>query len=183
MSYIATQRYTQALFDLCLTQQKVDSVYEDLKRIHLAISQSTHLKEFLNNPSIGSQQRFSTLEKLFKSNVTEFTFQFILFIAQKRRLNLISSICECFEQMYLPFKNILEVWISCRSELDAHQLTEIKTHLKTKFEKEIHPNIHVDSEMIGGIKIKIEDIVYDYSIRGQLEKFRKNFITGKRDNL
>ena len=55
-------------------------------------------------------------------------------------------------------------------EADTHAITQ---YLKAKFQKDIESQHEVDENLLGGIKIQIGDVVYDYSLQAQLKKFKQ----------
>ena len=68
------------------------------------------------------------------------------------------------------------IFFVVRFELHQHQINDICHHMKLKLRREILPSVKIDKDLIGGVKIKIDDFIYDYSIRAQLNKFKYNII-------
>ena len=60
--------------------------------------------------------------------------------------------------------------------LNNNQVIEISKHLKSRLNKNIEPTVLNDPSLLGGIKIQEGDTIYDYSLRTQLEQFKKNLI-------
>jgi len=176
MSYSITKRYTQAFFGLSQETKKRDAVYRDLKKINELISKSRDLEDFLSNPTVATQKRKDILTKIFKNKVDDLTYQFINFLEHKKRLNYLKDICSAFEAFYLDAKNILKVRITSSIVLNDHQIQEIQKHLSARLKKDIEPQVDIDSAMLGGIKIQDGNTIYDYSIRTQLEEFRRNLV-------
>ena len=71
----------------------------------------------------------------------------------------------------------MSVRIITKTELSKQQLSNISQHLKLKFRKEIEPHVFLDEDMIGGIKLQIEDQVLDFSIQSLLDKFKNNLVS------
>ena len=176
MSHTITKRYTQALFDLSRESKKLEVVHRDLKKINELISKSEELEAFLNNPTVTTQQRKEILSKIFKNKFDQLTFKFVNFLDHKNRLNFLKDICSAFETYYLDAKNVLKVQITSSIALNKAQVRDIQKHFGARLQKEIEPQVDVDPELIGGVKIQDGDTVYDYSIRTQLEAFRRNLI-------
>ena len=172
----STQRYAQALFDLCQKDKTLDQVYEDSKSLISVIDQSPELRGFLQNPVIPSAQKEKILKEMFESKVHSASYRFILFLEQKKRLPLLKNILTIFEELYLEYKNVLKVTLTSRWELTKEEVQSITHYLKSKFQKDILPQFKINTDILGGIKIQMGDIVYDYTLATQLKKFKDSII-------
>src|SRR3989338_15837 len=165
MSHTVTQRYAKTFFDLSLKSNALDMVRDDFKKMFFLIGKSSDLEEFLHNPIIPRQKRLTILEEIFKKRFGALTYQFILFLNEKKRLNYLKDICCAFEQLYLDNAGILTVNITSHVALNTHQRDDITQHLKTKFGMEIQLSTAIEKDMIGGIKIQQGDTIFDYSFK------------------
>jgi len=176
MTHPVTQRYTQAIFNLSREADELDAVHRDLQQIDKLIDASEELAAFLLNPVIPSQTRQEILESIFKGKIEALTFRFILFLESKKRLYCLKDICKVFEKLYLDLKGIVKVKIETGIALNKDQVNEVCKHLKSRLNADIEPHFKVEPTMLGGIKLRKGDQVYDCSLRMQLEQFRKQII-------
>ena len=176
MSYSIAKRYAQALFDLGCETNACESVSDDLKKIQKLINKSDEFIRFLHNPIIPIDKRQTVIENIFKSKVHDLTCRFIHFLNVKNRLDLLRSICQVFEKLYLELNGVLRVKITSSVTLNKNQVQEITKHLKARLKKDIDPYLQDDPALLGGIKIQEGDTIYDYSLQRQLEQFKKNLI-------
>ena len=56
-----------------------------------------------------------------------------------------------------------------RFAMSDAQLKELVADLEGKFKQKIDPEVSIDPELIGGVKVEIGDEVLDASVRGKLE--------------
>jgi F-type H+-transporting ATPase subunit delta len=177
MSATASKRYAQAIFELGHDTGKLEAVQKDLKAIDELVQTCPELREFLQSPVIPHQKRQEVIAQIFKKQLNALTHHLILLLNEKKRLNCLRGICQEFERMYLEHSGILTVGITSSVMLGNHQVGEITRHLKSKFDMDIKPLTTVDPGLIGGIKIRRGNTIYDYSFRAQLERIRKRIIT------
>jgi F-type H+-transporting ATPase subunit delta len=78
-------------------------------------------------------------------------------------------VSELFEQLRARYEGVLDAKIISAFPLDDTQLRELVFDLEGKFKQKIDPEVSVDPELIGGIKVEIGDEVLDASVRGKLE--------------
>lgn len=176
MLYSIAKRYTQALFDLSQEAGERDSISHDLKKIQELISRSEEFNTFLHNPVIPLEKRQEILEIILNTKVSTLMCKFIDFLNVKNRLNLLEGVCQVFEQLHLDANGVLRVKITSSVTLDSRQVKEISKHLKLRLNKDIEPYCDDDPSLLGGLKIQEGDTIYDYSLRTQLEQFKKNLI-------
>jgi len=176
MPYSIAKRYAQALFDLSQEAGERDSVSRDLKKIQKLINGSEEFTNFLHNPVIPLEKRQEILEIILNTKVSALMYQFIDFLNAKNRLNLLEDVCQVFEQLHLDANGVLRVKITSSATLNSKQVTKISKQLKLRLDKDIEPYLSEDPLLLGGLKIQEGDTIYDFSIRTQLEQFKKNLI-------
>lgn len=173
----AAKRYAQALFELSRDSGELEAVQRDLKGIDGLIQTCPALKEFLQSPVIPHRKRQEVIDQIFKKQFTRLTYHLVLLLSEKKRLNCLRGICQAFERIYLEHCGILTVGIASSFALDDRQVSEIVRHLKSSFGKDINPVTTVEPDLIGGIRIRHGNTIFDYSFRAQLEQIRKRIIT------
>lgn len=172
------KRYAQALFEKGKEDHTLEAFQEDASLIKAAIEQSEDLVLFLNNPVIPPEKRTLVLKEIFEKNISESTMEFILFLERKKRLNLLKTICEELQDFCLEEKGVARAKFISRWPLISAETKFLTNYLQQKLNKEILPQALLDESILGGIKIQVGDIIYDYSLQTQLDKFKKSLILG-----
>jgi F-type H+-transporting ATPase subunit delta len=176
MSYQATQRYAQALFDVNTGTGSLDRIHRDLTNVYQAIEKSKAFDSFVHNPLIPPKKQMDIIKKMFQKRIHRASLKYLLFLTQRGRLNLFKKICEQFDDLYYNAKRVAHVRIFTSAPLNIDQLDMLKKHLKVKLKKSVRTQVFLRPDMIGGIKIGIGDEIYDYSIQSQLNAFRESVI-------
>jgi len=176
MSLSVAKRYAQAFFSHCSDQKNTETAYKDLKNINYVIEHCNEFNQFILNPVIDSQKRIDILEKTLKSKISDDTFRFLKFLEHKKRLLCLKDICLIYEEIYHESKNILIVNIQTSYECDAVQKKTLIQHIKLKYQKDIEASFEVVEALLGGVKLRINDIIFDNSIRNQLQQFKRKIL-------
>lgn len=176
MSEKVARRYAQALLEVSGESRKMAAVHRDLNVIAGALEHSSDLARFLANPVIPSQKCQDVLKDLFLGKIDALTCKFLLFLAEKRRLDHLRTICTVFDSLYAETRGVMKTRWTTSVELAEADTQAIAQHLKTKFQKDIEIEHNVDEAIWGGIKIQTGDTVHDYSLAAQLAKFKQAFI-------
>lgn len=177
LKHKASRRYEQALFDLSLEKDCLDQIYHDTQVLKTLLQESDDLRLFMANPEIPTEKRLAIFDSLFKDRVNPLTFNFLIFLDQKNRLNLTDQICSGFEALYLTHKGILKAEIYSARDMDKKHVRAISDRLSKKFEKEIQATVTLTPSLIAGFKVRVRDLIYDLSISSQLKKFKERIVS------
>jgi F-type H+-transporting ATPase subunit delta len=171
------KRYAQALFELAEEKKLLDDVARELGEFTICLGGSQELRNFISDPVLTPDQKKSVIHSLFDKQLNGFLLNFLLFLVDKRRLNLIAETAKIFNRSYLEYKNVIAVEITSAFSMDQEQVESICQKLQKKFNKDVHSHVMIDAGLIGGFKLKTPEIVYDFSFKTQLERFRQSIST------
>jgi F-type H+-transporting ATPase subunit delta len=177
-----SRRYGTALYDFAREQNARDAVREDCSAIGRLLSDSTEFNAFVLDPTIPQPEAERTIIALFEGKADASTLQFLRFLVSKRRLNQLPAVCEVYEQQVCEELGILKVQIMAAHALTDAQLTAMKQKLHDRYQKQIDADVSVDPSLIGGFKIKVGDLIRDFSIVTQLDQFEKSVINAKHEH-
>jgi len=176
MPQYPTKQYAQAFFEYSDEKGELPRVYKDVLLIEKLIRESEDLNRFLAEPIYTHEQQEAVIKKIFHKQVDAATLHFIIFLISKSRLDLLQDICQAFEKLYYEKKNIAQVLVETTQPLNHQQMKVLSSRLKHKLVKEIETQTMVKPELIGGLRIQVEDMVYDHSFRAQLDKFHQDLL-------
>lgn len=160
--------YANALFDLVKVENKIDDWYTYLNTLSL-IAKSGEFKNAISNPNITQKQIIDFLLSCLNSDNAELK-NFLNLLYFNKRLSVLPEIFLLFEKIVEEYKSIGKAVIESAFMIDDKSIKQIEDRLSKKFGKKIFANVKVNQDLIGGIKIIIDDVVIDASIRSSLEK-------------
>lgn len=176
--YKVSFRYARAVLDLAEQAKLADTIYQDLEYVKRILNSSNHLRLFTINPIIQEWRKVRVYKDIFERWINPLTMNFLLFIIKKRRSNLIESIAEQYIIQYNELKNRKFVEIQSAVELDDELKSKTVSKINSLINKTIIPDFKVNPQLKGGILVKIDDWVYDGSLKNQLEQLRKQLVEG-----
>ena len=172
-----SNRYASMVFDLCKQNDWSEIVYKDFESLHHFFEISEHFNDFIVNPAFTNLKRVEVIQNLLQKHISDVTLKILLFIEDKKHLNMLDEILSEFLRLYRIEKNILKIKIVSSAYLDQKQIDAICDQLKHKFRKKIEHNLIIDAGLIGGLKIIVDDTVYDFTFKSQLNRFRERILT------
>jgi len=151
-----------------------EEIIRDLEIINTIISKSADLSEVLLNPTISEDTKNSIIDEVFKNQINIKIIDFLKILIDKKRFNELDTIIEAFKKELDKKNNIKRVEITSAVELNESIKQKITDKLENKLQKKVIPNWQLNTEIIGGLVIKIEDDVIDTSLKNKLENLSKN---------
>lgn len=116
---------------------------------------------------------YEVTEGLPKNDIPEVIRNFLMMLQKNNKLKKIDHIIEEFIQYSKKQAGIQDIEIESARKLDQPTLDKIKKLFGEK--SEISEKINKD--LLGGVKIKIDDLVYDASLQKQLIKLKEKLIS------
>jgi F-type H+-transporting ATPase subunit delta len=173
----AAIRYAKALMQLAQDNKSIDAVVSDVKMIYNLINQSDDLRMLLSSPLIKSDKKQSILTSLFNGKVNDLTLKFIQLVVEQNREGSLAVIADEFITIFNEKNNIAKVSLTTAAALDDKSREMILNTIKEKYKfSEIQLEESVDSELLGGMIMRIGDKQMDASIRGQLRKIENELV-------
>ena len=164
--------YSKALFGVAKDSGKLDKIHEQLGEIADAIASDRDLQVFFFSPYFSSQEKRNGIEKAI-SGAEDELINFLELLAEKHRMPAIFRIRQSFDDLYAVENKRLEVTLTSAVELDKKVVEKVGAEVERQTSRGIDMNTEVDEEILGGLVLQVGNRVLDASVRGRLEKLRK----------
>lgn len=172
MSMVA-ERYAKALLDLAIANGAVEKYQEELEAVLLTYQGENGLRAFLLAPQKNLMAKKTVLIRLFRGKVEENILRFLLLLLEKGRIAFLPEICRAYVRMADEYRNILNITITSAVPLGKDQIDEIGKTFKTVFHgSSAKITVETDASLLGGVKVTVDDRVYDGTVTGKLLKMQ-----------
>jgi F-type H+-transporting ATPase subunit delta len=176
--YKVSVRYALSLLESSLEKKTLDKVNADVSLIYKTLKANGELRRLLLSPVVKSEIKSGVLKDIFSNKVTSETIDFMSFVIDKNREDLLESIFEKFFQLRNEKLGIVEVEVKTAFEFSPEQSERLKKNLEQLIGKKVILNFIVDTKVIGGFIARVGDSVYDASLQHQLDLLKKKFLQG-----
>jgi F-type H+-transporting ATPase subunit delta len=165
--------YADALFRAAKEADKLDSIREQLGQFADALDSDRELQLFLFSPYFSSAEKTEGLRKALDGAEPEF-LNFLEVLNEKHRMPVIFRIRRDFEALWAKENKQLEVTVTSAVELDPSISELIGQEIEKQTGQAVQLQSRVDQEILGGLVLRVGNMVLDASLRNRLEKLRKN---------
>ena len=171
MAKLAAEVYGEALFDLAVESNSVDTWAEQIKTAELAFAENPEFLELLTHPKITKEEKLSVVEAVFKGRVDDAVTGLLTVIVDKGRCAEIPAVFALFLDKVREYRKIGVASVVSATELTPEQKKRIEDKLlsQTKYES-FEMQYDTDASLIGGMVIRIGDRVVDASIKSKIER-------------
>ncbi|RUM87940.1 MAG: ATP synthase F1 subunit delta, partial [Thermodesulfatator sp.] len=111
--------------------------------------------------------------------VDEEVARFLRLLVEKKRIQYIQAIIEAYEQLVDEERGIVRAEVRAAYSLGEEEKARLAEALKKLVGKEIKLQVFEAPELLGGLVVRIGDLVLDGSVRTQLEAFKESIIRGE----
>ena len=178
--FIIANRYAKALFELADQEKLLDPVYVSLREIGSLLKEKSDFKVFIHNPLLSLEERQAVIEKVFKNRIPKLLYTFILFLNAKERLDILADVVICFDELYLEKNNQIRGSLETAFALQDGQIKNIQQRLGEKYNKKVSLEHSIKGDLLGGFRLLTNGILFDSSIKSQLEQFRQKVLIEKK---
>ena len=174
-NYRVSYRYAKSLLLLAEEKNILNKISVDGELIYNTIFNSKELRSVLKSPVVKLNIKKSLLNKIFDKKISREAISFLDFVIEKNRVNILLEIFKEFLLLVDKENNVLNTKVVSAVALNDVTKHHISDCFETRTGKSIKVNYSLDPGLIGGFIVKIEDLVYDASIKNQLQLLRKKF--------
>ena len=176
MSSIANQ-YAKALLEVVNasgSEADPEAALQQLESFVEALKTSADLRTALYSPAVSVAQKRAVVAKIADLLGLGQTLRNFLFVViQKRRVELIPLMREAFRARLDEQLGLVRAEIASAQELGDAERSAIETQLARTTGKQVRGHYAVDAALLGGVTAKLGSLVYDGSVRGQLDLLRR----------
>lgn len=164
--------YAEALFDVAKEKGKLDEIRSQLGEVADAISSDRDLQVFFFSPYFSSGEKREGIGKAIDGADAEL-INFLELVAEKHRMPALFRIRRRFDELWKEENKRLTVTVTSAVELDPSVVEQVGSEIERQTGRTIELNSEVDQGIIGGLVLRVGNMVLDASIHNRLEKLRK----------
>lgn len=173
------RRYAKALFELAKAEDAVPTVREQLGAFSRTLQESDELRKVLFQPLHPVAQRRAVLEAVTRRlGATPLLASFYGFLVDQRRLVDFQAIQAEFERLADESEGLQRARVRSAAPLSDAQRERLRRALSGRVGAELELQVEEDPTLLGGVVAQVGDLVFDGSLRSQLERLRVNLAEG-----
>ena len=169
------KRYARALFDIASEDQSYNDWLDKLK----LISDTGTDKDFaivLNSTKISLSKKINTIDEVFKGKLNTLQLNFLKLLTKNQSFSIIQDIHKQFVGQVEKLNNIIRVSVTSPYKISDDLKDQISNLVNEISGAESVIEEKIDSELIGGVVIRLGDTVIDGSIKNKVKQLRRELV-------
>jgi F-type H+-transporting ATPase subunit delta len=168
------RRYAKALFGLAVDSGRVEAWANSLVTLQQVIDGSPDLQDVLANPVYSRDQRRAIVEKLAAALSLDAQPRDLLFLlGDRNRLTYLGAIVATFRDLSDEHLGRVRAKVTSAVALEDAAAQSIADKLSQATKAQVLLDRTVDPAILGGVVAQVGSLVYDGSVRTQLEDLRQ----------
>jgi F-type H+-transporting ATPase subunit delta len=137
------------------------------------------LHRMLNNPSVDMQVKINILTAILeRTQPVPLLHNFLQLLLARNRLQHLTVISTHYDRMANELLGRVTAQVTTAVALDARQRQAVQRKIAQMTQKDVVLEAHVDPEILGGLIVRVDNVVLDGSLQGQLTRLRKELVGG-----
>lgn len=165
--------YAEALFAAAASDRSAAGVLEQWLQVlaeMAAVAGHQEVRRVVSDPKLGASQVYEVVRGLIRSPLPVAADNFLRLVIDNGRLAVLPEVARQFRAM----KNAAEGQADCLIEsalpLSDEQVRDLLWSLSRKFGRKLIPEVRVDPELIGGVRVSVGDHVLDDTVKTRLAR-------------
>jgi F-type H+-transporting ATPase subunit delta len=169
--------YAEALLAAADKRQQAQEVLEQLEElVRDVLARDSAFPVFLASAVVSREHKYEVLRRAFEGKLNDVLYHFLLVLNDHDRLGILRETAVLMRDLYERRAGRMRVEVTSAIPLDEGQRDRLCHELYAKFRREPILTSRIDPELLGGLVVKVDDWVYDGSVRARLERLRNQLI-------
>jgi F-type H+-transporting ATPase subunit delta len=164
--------YSEARFEAAKDAGKLDEVREQLGQFADALDENRELAVFFFSPYFSSTEKREGIRSAVSGAEPELV-NFLELLAEKHRMPAIFRIRREFDRLWAQENRQLEVELTSAVQLDPEIAERVGDEIAKQTDRKVDLRTNVDPDVLGGLVLRVGNMVLDTSIRTRLERLRR----------
>lgn len=170
-----TSRYSAALFSLKRDENQLIESQQDIKEIIKVLRENPDFLTLLDSSYKEFNEKEEIIDKVFRT-LDEETRNFIKIITRNHRAMYLIEIFEEFNSLVNEYRGVEEGLVYSTEPLSEDALNKLNSKISEVEQMPTELKNIIDPSLIGGVKIVINDHIYDGSLKHHIENMKLSLL-------
>ncbi len=174
------RRYARAAFRAARNRERVGEFADELAAVGEALARDEVLLRLWASPAVPLERKRELLQRGIDElgeTLSDECKRLLDVLARNGRLGVVGDILREYRAMADEDAGRVQVAVSVARELEEGQREHIEKALSSKMGKEVVMTVVEDASLLGGLTVRVGDLMYDASAKGRLNRVLRRLTT------
>ena len=174
------RRYAKALFAVGREEDKLQAFNETLQDLNGFLRGNPEIESALESPIIGLDVKQDIIEEFIKAaTIDETMANFLRVLVERNRVHYLPLIADSFQELIDEELGVVRARVTTAISLSTDMQKKMEGVFAEATGKQVVLVAEEDPEIIGGVVAHVGDMVWDGSIKSQLEGLKESIGRGE----
>jgi F-type H+-transporting ATPase subunit delta len=174
-----TKKYARALYNVAVQKDDVKQVSNRINYIVNVMRTVPEFSQLLQTHQISDDNKITILKNILHENISSLEVELVSDILKNNNILILTDIAKYFDYLVETDSNLINMTITSVTELSTDEVEHIKSNIESKLSKKVDVATKIDKNLIGGIKLRVGNIVVDNSISRRLDMLKNTLTQAK----
>ena len=171
--------YARAMLELANEAKSAEPTAQELGDLRQIIQKMPQFGQILSDPTIGVEERKKLIHTVFDGHASGLVLNLLGLLNEKGRLGLLAGISIAFDELLDQQLGKMEVEVTVAQPLPPKQLENVRQSISAALKRDATVHEQVDESIIGGLIVRVQDKLFDGSVRTQLAAIRQRLLAAR----
>ncbi|MHB8946346.1 MAG: ATP synthase F1 subunit delta [Bacillota bacterium] len=177
MTGSVARRYAEALFGLAREKNLIELFQSELRHVAAFLETNPDFTTVLGDRLVSPRDKKDLVIKAFPK-LHELIANLLNLLIDKRREEYLSEIIASYGRLVDKHNGVIEVEVTSAVSLDQEEQGRLGRALERATGQRVRLRAGVDQAILGGLVVRIDDRLYDGSVRSRLGQLRRDMARG-----
>jgi F-type H+-transporting ATPase subunit delta len=165
--------------DLARRDGIVAEIGAQLQQHRALLGANTQLQKVFENPSVDTQVKTNVATTILeRTQPAPLLRNFLLLLVQRDRISQLEAISMHYERMANEELHRIVAQVTTAVELNAQERQAVAQKIAAATQKDVVLETQVDPAILGGLVVRVNNVIVDGSVRGHLARMHKALVEG-----
>lgn len=172
-------RYAIALLSIAREENKIKDYCDEITKIVEIFNENKDLLYLLKSYGLSINEKKEALKVIFEDKISQYILNLFYVLIDNKRGGFILQTCNEFIRISLNELNIKSGMVYSTINLTSQEIKAMEKKVSSILNANVTLTNKIDSSLIGGFKIQVDDYILDDSIKTRLTNLKQTIILKK----
>lgn len=169
--------YASAIYQVAIERDQGVRYNNDMALVNMCFKKNPDYVKFLDTELLDTDYRVASIDRVFGEGVLSPAVNaFLKILVRNKGIKHFGDIYKAFEHLYDKRFGIVRGKVFSPFPIDTERFVRLQKAFSRKYGKTVVLEYVQDKRVIGGMKVQIEDRLYDYSLDTKIETIKERLL-------
>lgn len=176
---IIASRYAAAIYELAKEKKEQVIIGQQIQSVREVLTSDDSIMTVMNHPKVPKDKKKTVVAEIAKE-VSPIVSNLLHILVDNGRLSIFPALAKAYMDIRNEEEGVMDAIAYTATPLSEEEIAQLNKVFAPKVgKKALLITSVVDPAILGGVKLQIGNVIYDGSLKGQLQRLERQLITNR----